>query len=115
MQNLINAQPKDLKKLNLKGIEIVKFIEGSNNSDFKMIELRDTVTNETLHVSMSPYSDFRIGILKPVEMVEKFRLTGNIKGVQQSFIGESEKECKDKVEELSIEDAKIEKIQVEKE
>ncbi len=69
----------DLKKLNLKGLEIVAVTETSSD-DISSITIRDTVTGTELRVGRNAYSEFSIHAEKPPVIEKRFFVRGKAEG-----------------------------------
>lgn len=92
MKTLIKYDPKDIGKLNLKGLRVLSFTEGVSNSDLKGITIQDTVTGVEMSFQMSPYSDFQLLVEKPPVIEKEYVLTGNYHGAAMSAVFKTEAE-----------------------
>lgn len=96
MRNLIKLNlTTDVLKLNFKGLEIVETKVGNGGTDFKGIEIRDTITGTSLRIEMGPYSDINIYIDKQPTFKDVFVATGKNDKVELKATFDSEKEAQD--------------------
>lgn len=116
MKTLVKlATKKELEKVILKGIEIVEFKTGTNGTDFKGLEFRDTLTNSRLRVELGPYSDLNVFTEKQKEFTEKFRLSAKLELLSVNCDFDSKESAEQYAKEHNLSEVKIEPISVEKE
>jgi len=114
MKRLIKLEKwSDLCKLDLKGIEITEAKSGTGGTDFKGIELKDTVTNTILRIEMGPYSDMNVFTEKQKEYTKKFVVTGKEEKALVTATFDTEKEAQDWIEYHTYTEAKIAETNVE--
>lgn len=75
---------KDIKTINLKGIEITDVSETSGN-DMRSITLKDTITGTTLTFRTGTYSEFSMFSEKPPEKKKMFVLSISSLQFKQNF------------------------------
>lgn len=115
MKLLTKINPKDIKSLSLTGIAVLEMKEGGNSTDFKGIELEDTITKTRLRIEMGPYSEINIYTEKPKELKDVFTLTAswNDGEFSKTFSEESEAKRYIEIHATELINPKITKTQVE--
>ena len=115
MKLLTKINPKDVKTLALSGINIIEMKEGVNSTDFKGIELEDSVTKTHLRIEMGPYSEINIYTEKPKALKDEFTLTAtwNDGSFSKTFSEENEAKRYIEIHSTELINPKITKTQVE--
>lgn len=127
MKTKIKVQNKEVKDIivapKFKGIEVVEITHiSANDSDLREMRLRDTVTGSELIISLSPYCvspycGFSVIIDAPPEKVKVYKVTGKFQEESIALTFPTKLQADGYVEALGItlENAKVEEIEVEKE